>query len=210
MKKEKMFTNLLSHLNIKEPLLQYELAKDSIVEFVPKNSQLMKQGQYVKWFTIIVTGEIRVWHKENDKEITLYKIKDSETCVYSIVAIEQNYQSMVNATTLKDTTIVKIPVRLMTEWKKYSSWQEFIIKTLTEKYELLLRCIKLIAFKKIDERIMILLKEISNKSQSKEVSISHNDIAKEIGTTREVVSKSLKRQEQLGEVLLKFKKIKLK
>ena len=50
-----MFTNLLSHLNIKEPLLQYELAKDSIVEFVPKNSQIMKQGQYVKWFTIIVT-----------------------------------------------------------------------------------------------------------------------------------------------------------
>ena len=205
-----MFTNLLSHLNIKEPLLQYELAKDSIVEFVPKNSQLMKQGQYVKWFTIIVTGKIRVWHKENDKEITLYKIKDSETCVYSIVAIEQNYQSLVNATALKDTIIVKIPVRLMSEWKKFPSWQEFIIKTLTEKYELLLRCIKLIAFKKIDERIMILLKEISNKSQSKEVNISHNDIAKEIGTTREVVSKSLKRQEQLGEVLLKFKKIKLK
>ena len=118
-----MFTNLLSHLNIKEPLLQYELAKDSIVEFVPKNSQIMKQGQYVKWFTIIVTGEIRVWHQENDKEITLYKIKDFETCVYSIVAIEQNYQSMVNATALKDTIIVKIPVRFMPEWKKYPSWQ---------------------------------------------------------------------------------------
>ncbi|MGB2138601.1 MAG: Crp/Fnr family transcriptional regulator, partial [Flavobacteriales bacterium] len=208
--KEKMLTNLLSHLNINEPMLKYELARDSIIEFVPKNSQLMKQGQFVKWFTIIVTGEIRVWHQENDKEITLYKIKDSETCVYSIVAIEQNYQSMVNATALKDTIIVKIPVRLMTAWKKYPLWQEFIIKTLTEKYELLLRCIKFIAFKKIDERIMILLKEISNKSQSKEVNMSHNDIAKEIGTTREVVSKSLKRQEELGEVILKFKKIKIK
>ena len=68
MNKEKMFTNLQSDLNIKEPLLQNELARDSIIEFVPKNSQLMKQVQFVKWFTIIVTGEIRVWHQYRKRQ----------------------------------------------------------------------------------------------------------------------------------------------
>lgn len=205
-----MFSHLLTDLNIIEPILKKEIAKHSIIEFVPKNSQLINQNQFVKWFTIIAAGSIRVWYQENDKEITLYKIKDSETCVYSIVAIERNYQSMVNATALKDTFIVKIPVRYMSEWKKYSSWQKYLINTLTDKYEVLLRCIQYVTFKKIDERVMALLKDISKETQSNDINISHNDIAKEIGTTREVVSKSLKKYEKMGKLSLSFKKINLK
>ena len=209
MKDNELVKTLFSALDIKEPRLITEIFRFSKVEHISKNSQIVKQHQFIKWFVIILKGRIRVWQECNERELTLYKIKKHETCVYSIVAIEKDYQSMVNASTLSDTIILKIPVRFVGEWKKYSSWQEFITTTLIDKYEYLLKAVELLAFKRIDERILTFLTNSSKETNSREIHISHNEIAKEIGTTREVVSKSLKVYERKGILSLKFKKIKL-
>jgi len=209
MKEQKLIQSLFSSLNIKDAKLKSEILKFAIVECISKNSQIIKQDQFIKWFIIVLQGRIRVWHQYNDRELTLYTIKDYETCVYSIVAIEKNYQSLVNANTLNDTVILKIPVRYMKKWRKFKSWEKFTMNTLINKYESLLKFVELIAFKKIDERIINYLNEESNRNNSKIIHTSHSQIAKEIGTTRVFVSKVLKEFEKKGVLTLQFKKIKL-
>ena len=209
MKEQKLIKSLFSSLNIKDSKLKSEILKFAIIENISKNSQIIKKDQFIKWFIIVLRGRIRVWHQYNDRELTLYTIKDCETCVYSIVAIEKNYQSLFNANTLNDTVILKIPIRYMQRWKKFKSWEKFTVNTLINKYDSLLKFVELIAFKKIDERILKYLKDEFIRSNSRIIDASHSQIAKEIGTTRVVVSKTLKELEKKGVLTLQFKKIKL-
>lgn len=190
---------------------QYELASFSEIDTLENNETLINEGQFIRWFIIVLEGKIRVWHELENKQITLYEIGKFETCAYSIVAIEKQYQSMVNAAVVSENAIIlKIPLSSLNNWKKYNPWQKFISGTLIGKYENLLDCIQTLAFKKVDERLSDFLKKVSNRTKSEIINISHSELANEIGSTREVVSRTLKEFERKGSVELNFKKIKLK
>lgn len=209
MKESELIKTLFSALNIRDSKIKDEILEFSTIEYLSKNSQIIKQNQFVKFLIIVLDGRIRVWHEHNERELTLYHVENFETCVFSIVAIENQLQSLVNAQIQCDTTILKVPIRFVMKWKKYPSFNQFMFNTLIRKYDQLLNCIKLLAFKKIDERVIYYLIEESKRKKTKELNTSHNEIAKNIGTTREVVSKSLKTYENNGRIELAFKKIKL-
>lgn len=203
--------HLIDFHNFLDSDLQSEIFSSSIIETIHKNDIVIREDQFIKWFIIVLDGKIRVWHELDNKQITLYKIGKFETCAYSIVAIEKQYQAMVNAIVVSDTaTILKIPLNKLKEWKKYNSWQKFMSETLIGKYENLLGCIHKLAFKKVDERLIEFLRKVSEKTHSDIINISHNKLANEIGSTREVVSRILKGFEKKGSIELDYKKIKLK
>ena len=203
--------HLIDYHNFSDTNLQSEIISSSSTQTINKNDVVIREGQFIKWFIIVLEGKIRVWHESENKQITLYKIGKFETCAYSIVAIGKQYQAMVNAIVVSDTaTILKIPLSNLKEWKKYHSWQKFMSETLIGKYENLLGCIHKLAFKKVDERLLEFLRKTSERTKSDTINISHNKLANEIGSTREVVSRTLKNFEKKGDVELEFKKIKLK
>jgi len=210
MKKQNIFEALLAYHEFVEPLLAAQLSKHSNIITLRKGSTIIKEKQYIKSFIILLEGHIRVWKERNEKEITLYYISPFETCAYSIVALEKQYQSLVNAKVISEKAmLIKIPIEKIQDWNNYPSWQKFIRNNLIDKYECILECIQNLAFKKVEERLLNYLYDFSINYQSKDINISHSKLANEIGTSREVVSRTLKYFEKKGVLKLNYKKIKI-
>ncbi|PKH52335.1 hypothetical protein CXF68_17255 [Tenacibaculum sp. Bg11-29] len=204
------FNQLFKALNITEGNLKEEILKVGIIQTVPKNTFIVEQDKYIKWLALVISGKVRVWQENDDRQILLYYVNPIQTCVLSLSATFRDYKSLVNAKTEEDTIIIKIPVRFVSEWSfKYKSWNNFTTNSFIFSYDDLLHSYKNLAFNKIDKRLIDYLKLESTKIQSHIINLSHSQLAKEIGTTREVVSKILKQFEISGIVKLKFKQIEL-
>jgi len=206
----KEFDHLFKALNILEDELKKEFLEVGILQHVPKDSFIVEQHKYIKWLALVLSGKVRVWQENEDREILLYYVHPVQTCVMSLSATFRDCKSVVNAKTEEDTTLIKIPVRFATEWSvKYKSWNKFTINAFIHSYEDLLHAYKNLAFNKVDQRLMMYMHYVSTENNTPFVKLSHSQLAKEIGTTREVISKTLKQLEHLGRVKLSFKQIEL-
>lgn len=204
------YNQLFKALNILEEDLQEEIIRVSELQTVPKNTFIVAQDKYIKWLAIVISGKVRVWQENGDRQILLYYVDPIQTCVLSLSATFKDCKSIVNAKTIEETTIIKIPVRFASTWSfKYFSWNKFTSNSFVFRYEDLLHSFKNLAFNKNDKRLLDYLESQKKKTQSSIIPISHSQLAKEIGTTREVVSKILKQFELSGIVELKFKQIEL-
>lgn len=205
-----VFDQLFKGLNIVENNLKDEIIEVGVVVTLPKNSFVIEQDKYIKWLALVVSGKVRVWQEYEDRQILLYYVNPVQTCVLSLSATFRDCKSVVNAKTEEETTIVKIPVRFAAEWTfTYKSWNRFITNAFIHSYEDLLHSYKNLAFNKIDKRLLDYLQTVSEQNNDGHINLSHSQLAKEIGTTREVVSKILKQFELSGIVKLKFKQIEL-
>ena len=204
------FSQLFRALEITEEKLQEEIYKVGVIQTVPKHAFVVEQYKYIKWLALVISGEVRVWQENEDRQILLYYVNPVQTCVLSLSATFRDCKSVVNARAEEETTIVKIPVRYAREWSfQYKSWNKFTIDAFIYSYEDLLYAYKNLAFHKIDKRLWDYLKMLSEKNKSPNIKLSHSQLAKEIGTTREVISKTLKQLEHTGVVKLSFKQIEL-
>lgn len=204
------FDQLFKALKITEENLKEKILKVGIVQTVPKNTSIVEQGRYIKWLALVISGKVRVWQENEDRQILLYYVRPIQTCVLSLSASFQDCKSLVNAKTEKETTIIKIPVKYVSEWSfKYKSWHKFTTDSFIFSYEDLLHSYKNLAFNKIDKRLLNYLQSFTQKNNTSCVNLSHSQLAKEIGTTREVISKILKQFELSGIVKLRFKQIEL-
>ena len=108
----------------------------------------------------------------------------------------------------EDSEVLMLPVAKASEWiKTYPEWADFIFKLYHKRFEELLDVINAVSFKKLDDRIVTLLKRKASVYGSKEFSITHQQLAEELGTTREVVSRLLKQMEKQQLITLSRNKI---
>jgi len=204
------FDQLFNALNIVEDNLKKELLEVGVLQTVPKNSLIVEKHKYIKWLALVIVGKVRVWQENEDRQILLYYVNPIQTCVLSLAAIFKDCKSLISAVTMEETIIIKIPVRHATEWSfKYKSWNTFTTNSFIYSYEDLLESFKNLAFNKVSKRLMDYIKATCKQNNSTYIKLSHSQLAEEIGTTREVVSKSLKQFELAGIVNLKFKQIEL-
>lgn len=204
------FDILFKALKITEEELKEKILEEGVVQTLSKDTLIVEQDKYIKWLAIVISGKVRVWQEKEDRQVLIYYVKPIETCVLSLSAAFRNWKSIINANTEETTTIIKIPVRLVSEWSfKYRSWNKFTIDSFVFSYEDLLSSYKKIAFEKIDQRLLDYLNSFSKQNNTSIINLSHSQLAKEIGTTREVISKILKKFELKGIVNLKFKEIEL-
>jgi len=116
--------------------------------------------------------------------------------------------SKVRAIVEEEAEVIFVPVSKTSEWiKKYPEWADFIFKLYHRRFEELLSIINAVAFQKLDDRIVELLKKKTEIYQSKEITITHQQLAEELGTTREVVSRLLKQMEKREMIVLSRNKI---
>ena len=103
-----------------------------------------------------------------------------------------------------------VPVNYMDEWiGKYYSWREFVFRSYSERFEEIFAALDTIAFLKLDERLLKYLKDKQKASGTSIFYKTHHEIAKELNTSRVVVSRLLKRLENEGILRLSRNKIKI-
>lgn len=194
-----------------EPALWDEMEQKAKRMSIRADDTLLDIGQSIKAMPIVISGCLKVSRTDEDgRELLLYYITPNESCAMTFTCCLEHHTSEVKAVAEEDTTLLAIPATLMDEWLiKYPSWKNFVMKTIRERFQELLKTIDLIAFQNLDERLVNYLKDKSKATGSSLIQLSHEQIANELATSRVVVSRLLKKLENENKLLLYRHQIKL-
>lgn len=193
------------------PELVEKLYKHSIKKNYEAGSVILNENAHIRSIPIVTKGMMKVIRTEEDgREILLYYIKAGESCIMSFLGGMHNETSKVKAEVEEDAEILFLPMDKVTLFiKEHPQWLDYIFRLYHKRFEELLEIVNAIAFKKVDERLLTLLKKKSELTQSKIIPITHEQLANELGTARVVVSRLLKQLEESGAVQLGRNKITL-
>lgn len=182
---------------LKEEIESYSLFKE-----LPKGVKILREGQYIKAIPIVLSGLIKVFTRHEDKELLLYYIKPNESCIMSFTASLKNEPSAVFAITEETTTALLLPIEKTSTWiKEYPDMNMLFFQQYNLRYSELLSTIHHVLFNKMDKRLFDYLKEKSELTQKKVIKMSHRQIANELGTAREVISRVMKKLESEGKLI---------
>ncbi len=164
----------------------------------------MDIGQYIKMVPLLVSGVIRVLREDSDgNELLLYFLQDGDTCAMTMVCCVGQTKSKVRVVAETDTKVIMIPVQLMEDWlATYQTWRNLVLTTYHTRLNELLDTVNSIPFLKMDERLLKYLKDKLRVTGSKTLYSTHQEIAYDLNTSRVVVSRLLKKLENMGKLEL--------
>ncbi len=191
--------------------LKDELAQVGHIKKVKEGAHLMNVGQYVKNIPLVAEGQLKIFREDEEgNELFLYYLHSGEACAISLVCTINDQISQVKVVAMEDTTVIQVPIEYMDKFMmKYRSWNQFVIRTYGLRMNEMLKTIDSIAFMKMDERLKDYLARAAEATGSKTIKDTHQNIAIELNTSREVISRLLKQMERKGLVKLSRSSIEL-
>ncbi len=182
---------MILNQDIKSSFQKYALKKS-----IPKGQFISMEGDSCNYMAIVLSGKVRVYKvSESGREITLYHLEKGEGCILtaSCILSKKNFPAISIAD--ENVEVLIIPSQVFRDWMdKYESWRDYIFELLSKRLALVISVVEEVAFKRMDTRIAEYL--ISNIPQdSSQLKVTHHQIADELGTSREVVSRILKDME---------------
>lgn len=197
--------------NLFKTLLSADISKYAIIKVIDSGETIISEEAFIKSVPIVLEGSIKVMRTDPDgRELLLYYIRPKESCIMSFLGALHNEKSKVKAVAEEATTLLLIPPDKSAEWiSKYPEWADFMFKLYHRRFEELLEVINSMAFDKLDQRLERLLRQKEDLHRSKSIQTTHQQLADELGTTREVISRLLKQMENQGLVVLGRNKIEM-
>ena len=173
---------------------------------------IMRTGQYIKNTILVIKEKIKIYRQDDDGgEFFIYYLQPGQACDISMICATKHEKSQLMAKVMEDAELIMVPLQLMDKWMmEHRSWYEFVIDTYRNRFEEVLVVIDNIAFRAMDERLEFYLKKQKTALDSNNIQISHQEIANDLNTSREVISRLLKKMEQRGLVQLHRSYITLK
>lgn len=207
-----MFEELTAHYgHIFEEELLKEINEVGTFKEVSEGEKLMEIGQYIKSMPLLVSGVIKILREDSDgNELLLYFLEDGDTCAMSLVCCMGNTQSEVRAVAETESKVIMLPVEKMEAWMStYQSWRNFVLTTYQSRLNELMETLDSIAFLNMDERLLKYLKEKVRVTKKNTIYNTHQEIAYDLNTSRVVVSRLLKKLENMGKLKLHRNYIKI-
>jgi len=178
-----------------------EIANHGMIKEVPAGSEILKEGQYIKAIPIVLEGLVKVFTRAEEKELLLYYIGPAQSCIMSFSAGLSNTPSRIFAFTEDASALLLLPSDKLGRWiKQYPQINELFFQQYNLRYTEMLDTINSLLFDKLDQRLYNYLLEKSKLKGEKILDIRHKQIAGELGTAREVITRVMKRLEQEGKV----------
>lgn len=188
---------LLKLFPVFDPALASFIHEISESKTLKPGEMLMRPGQFFKNAMLIVSGKIKLYREGDEgEEFFMYFLESGTACALSMMCMARNQASTVMAITTEETEVIMIPIQYMdTLMKGYGAWYHFVIETYRNRFEELLNVVDQIAFKNMDERLEWYLRRQAD-ALGKDLPLTHQQIANDINTSREVVSRLLKKMEK--------------
>jgi CRP/FNR family transcriptional regulator len=202
----------MTDLSTNEIQQQFPLFDSALAEFIHEHGEskvfesasvLMKPGQFFKYAMLIVNGRVKLYREgEEGEEYFMYFLEPGSACALSMMCMARSQSSTVMAIALEETEVIMIPMQYMdTLMRNYPSWYHFVIETYRSRFEEMLTVVDQIAFKNMDERLDWYLKRQAD-TLGKNLMLTHQQIANDINSSREVVSRLLKKMEKTGRITM--------
>ncbi|MBP92830.1 MAG: Crp/Fnr family transcriptional regulator [Flavobacteriaceae bacterium] len=181
-----------------------EINQVGVLKEVKEGDVLIEIGSYVKSMPLLLTGAIKILRQDDDgDELLLYFLEKGDTCAMTLTCCLGRTKSEIRAMAETDAKLIMIPIEKMEEWSaKYKSWRNFVFESYHSRLNEMLETIDSIAFLKMDARLLKYLNEKARVSEDHIIYSTHQDIAYELHTSRVVVSRLLKKLENMGKVEL--------
>mgnify|MGYP003494584942 FL=1 len=197
--------------HIFEPELIKEMEALATHTSVKANETILDFGQVVRVMPMVLSGSVKITGMDDGgRLLLLYYVNPNESCAMTFTCCMQQFPSEIKAVAEEDVELITIPISVMDAWMvKFPTWKNFVMKTIHFRFNELLKTIDQIAFQKLDERLVHYLKEKSKVTDSTLINLSHEQIANELGTSRVVISRLLKKLENDDKLLLYRNQIKL-
>lgn len=158
---------------------------------IPAGRDVFVEGDQIDAIALLVSGVVRVYKiGETGREITLYRFGQGESCILTANAIlvQQSFPAV--ATVEKEAEAVMIPAEMFREWvRRYDVWRDFVFDLLSQRLAIMLSIVDDVAFRRMDERLAKFL--LSRSQIENPVRTTHQEIAAELGSSREVISRLL-------------------
>ena len=179
-----------------EDALYDELLLHGTVKGIKAGETLLRAGQTIRSTLLILEGFIKLYREDDEgNEYFIYNLHAGQACSLSLVCSMKHQTSEVLAKALTDAVVLSIPLEYMEKWMhSYRSWYKFVITSYRNRFEELLKTIDAIAFSNMDERLEFYLKRQVVQFGTN-LKLTHQEIANDLNSSREVISRLLKKME---------------
>ncbi|HQV52817.1 MAG: Crp/Fnr family transcriptional regulator [Flavobacteriales bacterium] len=184
-----------------DPTLKAEFEREVVRKSVPAGEELMRVGDSITHVPIVEKGSIRILAQDPEgRERFLYHIMPGESCAISLTCCVSKRSSNVLAIVEEDAELLMVPVRFAEEWMIYPEWRHFVGETQAQRFGELLETIEVVAFHKLDEQLWDYLVKRVQATGSHVIKATHQDIANELNSPREVITRLLHQLQRDGRV----------
>jgi CRP/FNR family transcriptional regulator len=208
-----MITNenlLTARFDQLEPELKAEILAIATQKEVEAGTTLLRAGSSISNTMLVLDGRLKVYREDSEgNEFLIYFLESGSACAMSIMCAAMDEKSQITVVAETDVTLLAIPFEATRKWlSSYPSWDEFILRTYRAKMEELLVVLDNVAFRSMDERLIFYLKRMT-EGHGDLLQISHQEIARDLNSAREVISRLLKKLELRGAVQLNRNEIRV-
>jgi CRP/FNR family transcriptional regulator len=187
-----------------EPQLIEDIEAHALIKQFKAGETIIKTGQYIQYTLLVLQGKIKIFREDQDgNEFLLYYLQPGQACAISMICASKMETSQIMAKVVENAEVVMIPLQQMEQWMgHFKSWYEFVVNTYKNRFEEILLVLDQVAFRSMDERLKFYLKRQVEQLGQTHLNISHQEVANELNSSREVISRLLKKMEQRGMVKL--------
>jgi len=177
-----------------------EIAEVSVINELEPDQSLLGEGDYIKSFPMVIDGCLRVVRlSEDGNELLLYYLNQGEICSMALTCCMGLQKSNIKMVAEERSVVLTIPVDKPEKWMtEYRTWKEFMMYSYRKRFEELLDTIDSIAFTKLDERIVRFFEDRFRSTGKTIFHGTHQEIAIQLNTSREVISRLLRNLEKKG------------
>jgi CRP/FNR family transcriptional regulator, anaerobic regulatory protein len=195
------YASLFSSL---ESGLVAELENKGRLVTAPAESVLLQAGQNIRNTMLVLEGVVKLYRQDEDgNEFFMYYLHPGDACALSMICDRSFKTSTITAKTATDVKLLAIPIDETESWmRQYRTWYHFVVETYRKRYEELLQTIDHIAFKNLDERLEFYLRRHRDTLKTNVLTLNNTEIAQDLNSSREVVSRLLKKLSEQGKVRL--------
>lgn len=184
---------------ITDPAWVSARASSQLFEF-PQGTIMMRPGESSPGFVLIAKGCMRVYQRaQNGREIALYRTLAGEMCLLTLANLLNN--TTYSAEAMAEEAVSAVVIPLADFQKALRDSEEFrltLFAILSQRLSDMMHLVGRVAFQPLDMRLANLLGQLFEERKTTSLSVTHQKLAHELGTTREVTSRLLKEFEQLG------------
>jgi CRP/FNR family transcriptional regulator len=174
-----------------DPALRREFLQTAFLARIPKGKDVFAEGDPIDAIALLISGEVRVYKiGETGREITLYRFGNGQSCILTANAILSRLSFPAVATVEREAEAVMIPAGAFRDWvRRYDLWRDFVFDLLSQRLSSVMALVDEVAFRRMDARVAHFL--LRRGGLQNPIPVTHQEIAAELGTSREVVSRIL-------------------